>query len=262
MSAVIEVGFDYAVIDADGRDDVKEAAVRIRLRMSRTVEDIIEIGRDLTNVKKAIGHGHFLRWIEAEFGMSDSTAQNFINVAKRFGDKFPTVGNIAPAVLYALAAPSTDDAVVDEVVERVEAGEKVTTDDVKSLKAEWASERKDLKKQLDEQKLKARDEASSKADFAHQLQQLRSEMATLRDERDTMAHDVERLRNGAVGVVKTVEAYDDREAHESQVKALVNAWNKASKEAREDFLSRIDAPVMDHRFGSEVAGRPFGGGAS
>lgn len=245
MNAVIDVGFDYAVIDADGRDDVRDAAVRIKVRMSRTVEDIIEIGRDLAAVKKALGHGHFLRWIEAEFGMSDTTSQNFINVAKRFGDKFPTVGNLPSAVLYALAAPSTDDAVVEEVIERASNGEDVNIADVKALKAEWASERKDLKAKLDEQKLKARDAQSSQQDFSQQLSDLRKELAVIRDERETLKQELDHARRGVIGATKIVNAVGDYEAIERQVSALMSAWNKASAEARQEFLARVDTPVFD-----------------
>jgi ParB-like chromosome segregation protein Spo0J len=35
---------------------------------------------------------------------------------------------------------------------------------------------------------------------------------------------------------------------EGQVAALMAAWNKASKDAREEFLLRIDAPIMDRQF--------------
>ena len=38
---------------------------------------------------------------------------------------------------------------------------------------------------------------------------------------------------------------DDVDALEAQVRALMTAWNKASREAREEFLGRIDKPVMD-----------------
>lgn len=41
------------------------------------------------------------------------------------------------------------------------------------------------------------------------------------------------------------EPLDDVGALEAQVRALMSAWNKASREAREEFLSRIDKPVMD-----------------
>lgn len=38
---------------------------------------------------------------------------------------------------------------------------------------------------------------------------------------------------------------NDFEAREKQVERLMSAWNAASPEAREDFLSRIDKPVFD-----------------
>ena len=38
---------------------------------------------------------------------------------------------------------------------------------------------------------------------------------------------------------------NDFEAREKQVNRLMSAWNAASPEAREDFLSRIDKPVFD-----------------
>lgn len=40
----------------------------------------------------------------------------------------------------------------------------------------------------------------------------------------------------------------DVEALEGQVSALMNAWNKASAEARQEFLARIDSPLMDKRW--------------
>lgn len=45
------------------------------------------------------------------------------------------------------------------------------------------------------------------------------------------------------------EPLTDFEAKEKQVAKLMDAWNAASAEAREEFLARIDQPVMDRRFG-------------
>jgi hypothetical protein len=39
------------------------------------------------------------------------------------------------------------------------------------------------------------------------------------------------------------------ESTEKQVASLMAAWNKAGPEARQEFLGRIDKPVMDERFG-------------
>lgn len=49
-------------------------------------------------------------------------------------------------------------------------------------------------------------------------------------------------------VKKPDDALNDIETKDKQVQALMAAWNKAGKEAREEFLSRIESPVMDRRF--------------
>lgn len=47
-------------------------------------------------------------------------------------------------------------------------------------------------------------------------------------------------------VVRVADApLDDEDAKERQVAALMSAWNKASAEARQEFLDRIDIPVFD-----------------
>jgi hypothetical protein len=113
---------------------VREAADRIRSRMMRTVKDLIEIGRDLIAVKERLGHGNFLPWIDGEFRMTDKSAQRFMSVAERYGDKSDSVSNLTATVMYELAAPSTPEEVRAEVAERAAAGESVTTAEVKELK--------------------------------------------------------------------------------------------------------------------------------
>jgi ParB family chromosome partitioning protein len=41
----------------------------------------------------------------------------------------------------------------------------------------------------------------------------------------------------------------DVEANERQVARLMDAWNAAGPDARQEFLSRIDQPIMDQRYG-------------
>jgi hypothetical protein len=86
-------------------------------RLKRTAEDIIEIGRDLIAVKVKLGHGNFGDWIKTEFDFSQETARKFMGVAEKFGD-IPTLLEFKPAILYALAAPSTPESVRQEVIER------------------------------------------------------------------------------------------------------------------------------------------------
>lgn len=60
---------------------------------------------------------------------------------------------------------------------------------------------------------------------------------------------VKRVRDDLKALAKPQKRADaplnDFEAREKQVAALMSAWNRASKEAREEFLERIDTPVFD-----------------
>jgi len=44
---------------------------------------------------------------------------------------------------------------------------------------------------------------------------------------------------------KTPDPRDDADVHEGQVAAIMSAWNRASADARRDFMDRVDTPVMD-----------------
>ena len=155
-----QAAFDYTALPVELAVTTRAAAERIKLRLKRTVEDIIEIGRELTVVKDELPHGQFLPWIAAEFEMSDQTARNFMMVADKFSDKFKTVLDLTPKVLYALAAPSTPDAVVEKAIEQTEAGEKVTVALVKQWKdtaLEAKQRAEEFRQESNERRRKIRD---------------------------------------------------------------------------------------------------------
>ncbi|WP_169247993.1 DUF3102 domain-containing protein [Candidatus Competibacter phosphatis] len=140
----MQAGFDYEVLPVEIAVKSRAAAERIKLRLKRTVEDIIEIGRELMAIKAELPHGQFLPWIAAEFEMSRQTADNFTSVYERFGNgKLPIFSSFKPSILYALSAPSTPESVIDRAIEKAETGDKVTVADVKQWKeaAQAASQR-------------------------------------------------------------------------------------------------------------------------
>lgn len=49
-------------------------------------------------------------------------------------------------------------------------------------------------------------------------------------------------------VKKPDDPLNDVETKDKQVQVLMAAWNKASKEAREEFLARIEQPIMNARY--------------
>ncbi|ESY03242.1 hypothetical protein X753_24085 [Mesorhizobium sp. LNJC399B00] len=120
--------FNYFGLNDVDTIAVREAATRIKLRMRRTVEDIIGIGLDLIDIKERVGHGHFMKWIKAEFKMSERSAQNFMGVAEVYADKYASLADlkVTAEALYLLAAPKTPSEVRDEIDRRIDAGELVT----------------------------------------------------------------------------------------------------------------------------------------
>jgi hypothetical protein len=57
-----------------------EHAAAIRSLGKRVVGDVVEIGRRLTECKFYLKHGHWLPWLEREFGWTEQTALNFMRV--------------------------------------------------------------------------------------------------------------------------------------------------------------------------------------
>jgi len=121
---------------ADGRNNnliLSELAEGIRALGKQTVDNIIEIGRRLTECKRICGHGNRLPWLEREFGWTDKTAENFINVHK-VASKFENFSNLDLPLsgLYLLAAPSTPESAKTEIIERATTGEVLPVSDIKS----------------------------------------------------------------------------------------------------------------------------------
>lgn len=133
---LVVVGFNYDLLETKLADKLRNAADRIRERVKKTVEDIIEVGNDLLAVKEALPHGQFLPWIKAEFGWSERTAQNFMSVAEQFKSAKIADLPIQPSAAYLLAAPSVPDEARQKAVEKAEAGEEITFAAAKEIVAE------------------------------------------------------------------------------------------------------------------------------
>lgn len=126
--------FDYDSLDQVQRSVIQQHTGEIRQRLRRSAQDIWEIGQRLADVRSRLKYGQFLAWLKAEFGWSQRTAYNFINVYETFGDRLATLAkvDIATSVLYQLAAPSVPEDLRAQVLESAEEGEKITQKNLKS----------------------------------------------------------------------------------------------------------------------------------
>jgi hypothetical protein len=115
---LVVIGFNYDLLETKLADKVRSAADRIRERVKKTVENIIEVGNDLLAVRETLPHGQFLPWLRAEFGWSERSAQNFMSVAEQFKSAKIADLPIQPSAAHLLAAPSVPDEAREKAVEK------------------------------------------------------------------------------------------------------------------------------------------------
>jgi hypothetical protein len=104
---------------------LRKSADTIRSRRKRVIADIVCIGDVLSKCKQRLPHGRWLPWLKDEFGWSEQTARNFMNVAELAKTKTVVDLPIEPKALYRLAAPSTPEPVRDRFLASAQAGETI-----------------------------------------------------------------------------------------------------------------------------------------
>lgn len=122
--------FDYSALAPDLAERQRQRAARIGNLSRKTVEVIGEIGHELLAAQEEMEHGTFLRWVDSELQMSKSSAYRFMDVARTFGEKLPTVGSLPLTVVHKLAERSTPEPVRAAVLKRIEAGETVQAETI------------------------------------------------------------------------------------------------------------------------------------
>jgi hypothetical protein len=121
---VKKLAYDYGQIPEEHREQVQRAALKIRQCERRAVEDLITIGQELMAVK-AIMPDKFTEWIDGEFGYSNGSAHDFMNMARRHV-QFPNFGNLGISSARLLSAPSIPDAAIVEACEIAVTAGKIT----------------------------------------------------------------------------------------------------------------------------------------
>ncbi|MFP1630967.1 DUF3102 domain-containing protein [Zhengella sp. ZM62] len=122
--------FHYEGVDEPDADEIRDAAARIRERHTNIVKNILATGKDLLMVKNKLKHGAFRQWLEADFGWSERTAQNYMQAARVFGGMAHAVEALAPASIYKLSARNTPEAVRESVINDIDKGNTPTAKDI------------------------------------------------------------------------------------------------------------------------------------
>jgi hypothetical protein len=131
------------VTDPAQQATLDEHAKAIRKYAKHTIEDLIEIGRRLAEVKKILGYTNWVPWLESEFAWSETQAERFIALhdLRRL---VPTVGDwdVPISGLYLLAGKTTPPEVIKAVAIKAEGGERVSVAEVKATITKAKAKRK------------------------------------------------------------------------------------------------------------------------
>lgn len=129
VPAATAPGFAYGALEPALAGQAKAAADRIKANQEASDKSLFAIGRDLLAIKANLPHGAFGKWITAEFGMTDRTAQNYMNATLAL-EKNESVSFLPPTVIYLLAAPSTPTEIIESVIAESERGNVPTAKSV------------------------------------------------------------------------------------------------------------------------------------
>ena len=108
--------------------------------MKRTAENIVSVGRHLSDAKKRLARGCWLPWLKKEFSWTDRTAENYIRVFEWYRRAEAKINaellqSFDLTAIYELSGRLTPAAVTDKAIEKAKAGVHVTKAVVKDLKS-------------------------------------------------------------------------------------------------------------------------------
>jgi hypothetical protein len=91
LRSTVSSQFDYSYLAPEKLALVKDRMLQLRAASKSLVELVFNLGKLLSEIKKALGHGKFLPWLAADFPFSESTANNVMKAYRkiesgRFGD--------------------------------------------------------------------------------------------------------------------------------------------------------------------------------
>jgi hypothetical protein len=140
--------------------------------------------------KELIGHGSFGQYLQSEFDMTERTAQRYMAAAERFGGKSDTVSNLPPTLVYKLAAKSTPEDVVRQVIERSHNGRPMLAEEVQALLTAWVPKEKSRPRQSPTKAEELDAEYHEETGLAGEQEAAREAAALIRD---VIGSELERL---------------------------------------------------------------------
>lgn len=148
VSSQAEV-FDYSLLSLDQQKLLQGITQKIKVLIRKTLEDIVDIGRYLTEVKEFLPHGQFYRWLKTEFGWDGASSARAMSVYRRLKTINLTdfTGlQIYPSAVYSLLPTEVPDGALIEMKELAQSGVTINIQVAEMLKAKYKEKDTSLSK--------------------------------------------------------------------------------------------------------------------
>ena len=225
---------------------IEQLTVEVKFYLGQIGQNILEVGKRLIQAKALLPHGDFLNWLKNNFNLSQRTAYNFMECAKRFGNsKLQSIATFGSTQMIAmLALPEEETETFIET--KAAAGTPVEDMTVKKLRAEiqeWKAKAAENAVALDNAKAEANAQISryqsvfesisaSQASLQRDNEELQRELAAAKQE----AQDAKlELQNRPVEVEVPADYHDVKNA-------------LAAKDAE---IAQLQREIESHAFGEE-----------
>lgn len=122
----------------------------IKIYLGKTAQNIIEVGKRLTQAKSLVQHGEWRSWLENNFTLDERTAQRFMQISERFSGKSVDVDVFKPSQLTEMLALPDAEETKSFIEQKAAEGTPVSDMSIKTLRKElkkWKSKKSDITKE-------------------------------------------------------------------------------------------------------------------
>ena len=226
-------------------------AAEIRTFTAGMLNNIIEIGRRMVEAKEMLPYGQFGKWIQENTGYSASTANNFMNLYKEYGDmqgslfgataESQTFGNLPYTKALALLAVPAEER--EAFAKETDAGH-ISVRELREKIAAYEEEREQNRQKLDQANRKALGKELDAARAEGEAKKATARAEAAEKEAADLREEVEAMKAQPPEVVHELDplAIADaeqraREAATAEAAAQVNAAKEAEKKATQEVAA-------------------------
>lgn len=221
-----------------------QLTLEVKFYLGQTAQNIIEVGKRLAQAKEMLPHGEFGDWLDKNFSLKKSTANNFMRCAERFGN-FQMSGNLNSSQMVELLALPADET---EAFIEAKAAEGTPVEDMTVKK---------LREEVEQWKSKAEVNASAVNEKERRISQMASNFNNLQNEKAQLQRDLDDAHNQLKNqkpVIQPPADYeqtkrdlarlrDEKTALQKKLDAARTAEVPADYHANKKRLAELDAKI-------------------